>query len=67
MVSKEEERAVRTSHTSCLGGLFGPGGSVVVGSCTRGSRAADDGDSAVMFVGGLPNISILVEDQSLDD
>lgn len=41
---------------------------MVVGSCTRGSRAADDGDSAVMFVRGeLPNISISRKNQSLGD
>lgn len=34
---------------------------MVVGSCTRGSQAADDGDRTVAFVDGLPNSSILIQ------
>jgi hypothetical protein len=49
-----------TSQTSCLGGFCGPGGSVVKGSCTRGSRAAEDGDNAFAYNGGLPKTSMVV-------
>jgi hypothetical protein len=48
-----------TSHTSCLGGFCGPGGSVVEGSCTLESRATDDGERAFAGFGGLLKVSIV--------
>lgn len=52
IVSNGGDEEVRTSHTSGLGGFCGPGGLVVEGRCSLGSREADDeGDGGFAVFG----------------
>ena len=49
----------RTSHTSCFGGFWSPGGSVVEGSWTALKLESDVGESGCAVLGGMLPMSMI--------